>query len=230
MEMLANPAVLLFITVTVYWLTTVARARTGNMLFNPVVLTSLTMVVYLLSFDIDYGTFYKAGQVIDFWLKPAVVSLAVPLYTNWKKIRSQWLPILVSQIAGCLTGILTSVYCAKWLGAGHEVIISLAAKSVTSPIAIEITKTIHGIPALTAASVILAGLIGQSVGFRLLRGSTITAPSSQSISIGTASHAMGISAAMERSSKFAAYASLGLIINGVLTAILVPLLIPLMGV
>lgn len=125
---------------------------------------------------------------------------------------------------------MTGVYIAKWMGAEREVVLSLAAKSVTNPIAIEITRTIGGIPAITAATVILAGMMGQMIGFKLLHGSTIRTPTSQGIAIGSASHAMGISAALERSRKFAAYASLGLIFNGVLTAALVPLLIPLMGI
>lgn len=230
MEMLAHPAVLLFFTVTVYWITLILRVRTGNILYNPVVLTATVMVLYLLALEIDYPTYYQAGQMIDFWLKPAVVSLAVPLYLNWKKIRSQWLPIIASQLAGSITGIITGVYIAKWMGAEREVVLSLAAKSVTNPIAIEITRTIGGIPAITAATVILAGMVGQMAGFHILRAGTIRTPTSQSISIGSASHAMGISAALERSRKFAAYASLGLIFNGVLTAALVPILIPLMGI
>ena len=230
MAMLSHPAVLLFLTVTVYWITNILRARTGSILCNPVVLSSTSMIIYLKVFDIDYATYHEAGQMIDFWLKPAVVSLAVPLYLNWKKIRSQWLPILASQGAGSITGIVTGVYIAKWMGAEREVVLSLAAKSVTNPIALEITRTIGGIPAITAATVILAGMMGQMIGFKLLHGSTIRTPTSQGIAIGSASHAMGISAALERSRKFAAYASLGLIFNGVLTAALVPLLIPLMGI
>ncbi|KLT73896.1 murein hydrolase transporter LrgB [Neisseria arctica] len=230
MEMLAHPATLLFVTVTVYWITNIIRARTGSFLFNPVVLSSTVMILYLLAFKIDYATYHEAAQMIDFWLKPAVVSLAVPLYINWKKIRSQWLPIIISQTAGSVTGIVTGVYIAKWMGAEREVVLSLAAKSVTNPIAIEITRTIGGIPAITAATVILAGMMGQMIGYRLLRASTIRTPTSQGMSIGAASHAMGIAASLERSRKFAAYASLGLIFNGVLTAALVPILIPLMGV
>ncbi|MFV2029450.1 LrgB family protein [Neisseria sp. S1] len=230
MEMLAHPATLLFVTVTVYWITNIVRARTGSFLFNPVVLSSTVMILYLLAFKIDYATYHEAAQMIDFWLKPAVVSLAVPLYINWKKIRSQWLPIIISQAAGSVTGIVTGVYIAKWMGAEREVVLSLAAKSVTNPIAIEITRTIGGIPAITAATVILAGMMGQMIGYRLLRASTIRTPTSQGMSIGAASHAMGIAASLERSRKFAAYASLGLIFNGVLTAALVPILIPLMGV
>lgn len=230
MAMLAHPALLLFITVTVYWIANVLRVRTGSFLCNPVVLSSITVILYLKAAGIDYETYHEAGAFIDFWLKPAVVSLAMPLYLNWKKISSQWLPIIVSQAAGSVTGIVTGVYIAKWMGAGREVVLSLAAKSVTNPIAIEITRTIGGIPAITAATVILAGMMGQMVGFRLMRASTVRMPTSQGMSMGAASHAMGIAASLDRSRKLAAYASLGLIFNGVLTAALVPLLIPLMGV
>lgn len=230
MEMLAHPALLLFVTVTVYWTANVLRARTGSFLCNPVVLSSATVIVYLKTAGIDYETYHEAGAFIDFWLKPAVVSLAVPLYLNWKKISSQWLPIIVSQAAGSVTGIVTGVYIAKWMGAGREVVLSLAAKSVTNPIAIEITRTIGGIPAITAATVILAGMMGQMVGFRLMSASTIRMPTSQGMSMGAASHAMGIAASLDRSRKLAAYASLGLIFNGVLTAALVPVLVPLMGI
>lgn len=230
MEMLRHPALLLFITVTVYWTANVLRARTGSFLCNPVVLSSATVILYLKLTGIGYDTYRQAGQFIDFWLKPAVVSLAVPLYLNWKKISSQWLPIVVSQTAGSITGIVTGVYIAKWMGADRSVVLSLAAKSVTNPIAIEITRTIGGIPAITAATVILAGMMGQMAGFKLMSASTIRMPTSQGMSMGAASHAMGIAASLDRSRKLAAYASLGLIFNGVLTAALVPLFIPMMGV
>lgn len=230
MEMFAHPVLLLFITVTVYWIANVLRARTGSFFCNPVVLSTIAVILYLKTFNIDYATYHEAGQFIDFWLKPAVVSLAVPLYLNWKKISSQWLPIVISQAAGSITGIITGVYIAKWMGAGRNVVLSLAAKSVTNPIAIEITRTIGGIPAITAATVILAGMMGQMIGFRLMNMSTVRMPTSQGMSMGAASHAMGIAASLERSRKLAAYASLGLIFNGVLTAALVPILIPLLGV
>lgn len=106
----------------------------------------------------------------------------------------------------------------------------LAAKSVTNPIAIEITKSIGGIPAITAATVIAAGMMGQMAGYRMMKMGTVRKPMSQGMSMGSASHAMGIAASLEKSKKFAVYASLGLIFNGVLTAILVPLILPLMGI
>ena len=213
MEMLRHPIVLLWLTITFYWAVNLLRARTGSMFVNPVVCTTAVVIIYLKLAGIDYAAYHNAAQFIDFWLKPVVVGLAVPLYLKWDKIRRQWLPIV-----------------AKFMGAGRDVVLSLAAKSVTNPIAIEITQSIGGIPAITAATVIAAGMIGQMAGYRIMSAGTLTKPMSQGMSMGSASHAMGIAASLERGKKFAAYASLGLIFNGVLTAVLVPLLIPLMGV
>lgn len=230
MEMLHHPMVLLWLTVTVYWVVNIIRARTGSVLFNPVLISTTVIICYLKAFDIDYQTFHEAGQFIDFWLRPAVVGLAVPLFLNWEKIRKQWLPIVLSQSAGSVAGIVSAVWLAKWMGAEREVVLSLAAKSVTNPIAIEITQSIGGIPAITAATVIAAGMVGQMAGYQMMKFSTVRKPMSQGMSMGSASHAMGIAASLERSKKFAAYASLGLIFNGILTAALVPILLPIMGI
>lgn len=225
----ASPALILFLTIAVYWLTNHLRARTGNLFFNPVVLSTLMVMTYLFVTGTSYSAFHQAAQFIDFWLQPAVVCLAVPLYLQWPKIRKQWWPILASQLLGSLTGIVSAVMVARWLGAERQVVVSLAAKSVTSPVAIEITKSIGGLPALTAASVILTGMIGQMMGFKVLRGMRVLSPSSRGMGMGAASHAMGLSSALEHSQKIAAYASLGLILNGVLTACLVPVLLPILG-
>ena len=229
MSLAASPALILFLIVAVYWLTTHIRQRTGSFWCNPVFLSTVMLIGYLYATDTPYPQFHAAAQFIDFWLQPAVVCLAVPLYVQWQKIRKQWLPILLSQLLGSLVGIVSAVLIAHWMGAERAVTLSLAAKSVTNPIALEITNRIGGIPAITAATVIMAGMLGQMLGFRALQAGRIRNPSSRGMSMGSASHAMGISAALEQSQKLAAYASLGLIFNGVLTAFLVPVVLPLMG-
>ena len=226
-EILRQPSILLFLTLAVYALAIIIRKRTGNILFNPVLISTVALIAYLKILNIDYAVYHNAAQFIDFWLKPAVVVLAVPLYQNRRKIFNQWLPVIVSQLAGSITGIVTGMYFAKWLGAGRDVILSLASKSVTNPIAIEITRSIGGIPAITAATVIIAGLVGQIAGYKMLKN-TVVMPSSVGMSLGTASHAMGIAASLERSRRMAAYAGLGLTLNGVLTALIAPLIIPVL--
>ena len=226
-EILRQPSILLFLTLAAYALAIIIRKRTGNILFNPVLISTVALIAYLKILNIDYAVYHNAAQFIDFWLKPAVVVLAVPLYQNRRKIFNQWLPVIVSQLAGSITGIVTGMYFAKRLGAGRDVVLSLASKSVTNPIAIEITRSIGGIPAITAATVIIAGLVGQIAGYKMLKN-TVVMPSSVGMSLGTASHAMGIAASLERSRRMAAYAGLGLTLNGVLTALIAPLIIPVL--
>jgi putative effector of murein hydrolase len=116
------------------------------------------------------------------------------------------------------------------MGASPEVILSLAPKSVTTPIAMEVSSTVGGIPSLTAAVVVVVGLLGAVAGFKTLELFRVYSPIAQGISMGTASHAVGTSAAMEISSKYGAYASLGLTLNGILTAFLAPMVLKMLGV
>ena len=112
---------------------------------------------------------YKQGaQLIDFWLKPAVVALGVPLYLQLDAIKRLWLPIVLSQFVGCLVGIVSVVFVAQLCGAPDIIVLSMASKSVTTPIAMEVTQSLGGIPSLTAAVVVVTGIIGALVGFKML--------------------------------------------------------------
>ncbi|MBO4804554.1 MAG: LrgB family protein [Paludibacteraceae bacterium] len=229
MEFLKNELFLIAITFGVYHLSKLLQKRTGWILLNPILLSIALIILFLKMVGIDYETYQEGGKYIEFWLKPAVVALGVPLYTQLQAIKKQIFPILLSQIAGCITGILSVVLIAKALGASKEVILSLASKSVTTPIAMETTRVIGGIPALTAAVVVCTGLLGAIIGFQVLRLGKVKSPIAQGLSMGTASHAVGTSAAMEVGNKYGAYASLGLTVNGILTAAITPYLIELLN-
>ena len=229
MEFLKNELFLIAITFGVYHLSKLLQKRTGWILLNPILLSIALIILFLKMVGIDYETYQEGGKYIEFWLKPAVVALGVPLYTQLQAIKKQVFPILLSQIAGCITGILSVVLIAKALGASKEVILSLASKSVTTPIAMETTRVIGGIPALTAAVVVCTGLLGAIIGFQVLRLGKVKSPIAQGLSMGTASHAVGTSAAMEVGNKYGAYASLGLTVNGILTAAITPYLIELLN-
>ncbi len=152
----------------------------------------------------------------------------MPLYKQLSAIRKQLLPLLLSELAGCVVGIVSVVLLARLLGATQEVVLSLASKSVTTPIAMEVTRSVGGIPALTAAVVICVGIFGSMTGFKVMKLSHIGRPMSQGLSLGTAAHAMGTSRAMDVSDKYGAFASLGLTINGILTALLAPTILSLL--
>lgn len=228
-EYLSNDYFLLTLTFGVYFLAKLVRKVLRLPLFNPILVSIAFLIIFLRVAHIDYEEYRVSGAKIDFWLKPAVVALGVPLYKQLNSIKREILPILLSQLAGCVVGIVSVVAIARMMGASTGVVLSLAAKSVTTPIAMEVTETVGGIPALTATIVVFVGIFGAITGFRILRYGHIGMPSSQGISMGTASHAVGTSAAMERSMEHGAYASLGLTLNGIFTAILAPYILHWMG-
>lgn len=230
MEFLENKYLLLALTFGAFALFKELQRRTGWVLLNPILLTIASLILFLKLTGISYETYQEGGQLIEFWLKPAVVALGVPLYLQLEMIKKQLLPILLSQLVGCLVGIVLVVLVAKLLGATPDVICSLAPKSVTTPIAMEVSNTTGGIPSLTAAVVVLVGLFGAVFGFKILTLGRVKSPIAQGLSMGTASHAIGTSAAMEVSRKYGAYASLGLTLNGILTALLTPAILRLLGV
>lgn len=230
MEFLENKYLLLALTFGAFALFKEMQRRTGWVLLNPILLTIALLILFLKLTGISYETYQEGGQLIEFWLKPAVVALGVPLYLQLEMIKKQLLPILLSQLVGCLVGIVSVVLVAKLLGATPDVICSLAPKSVTTPIAMEVSNTTGGIPSLTAAVVVLVGLFGAVFGFKILTLGRVKSPIAQGLSMGTASHAIGTSAAMEVSRKYGAYASLGLTLNGILTSLLTPVVLRLMGI
>lgn len=230
MEFLENDFFLIALTFGVYYAAKRLQAYTGWVALNPILVAILVLIGFLKLTELTYAHYAESASIIDFWLKPAIVALGVPLYLQLKNIRRQLIPLLVSQLVGCFVGIVSVVFTAKWLGASDEVIISLAPKSVTTPIAMEVTQSMGGIPSLTAAIVVLVGLFGAVFGFKLLQVGRVKSPIAQGLSMGTASHAVGTSRAMEYGRKYGAFASLGLILNGLFTALFTPLLLRLMGI
>lgn len=230
MEFLENKYLLLALTFGAFALFKALQKKTGWVLLNPILLTMGTLILFLKVTDISYTTYQEGGKLIEFWLKPAIVALGVPLYLQLEMIKKQWLPILLSQLVGCLVGLVSVILIAKGMGATPEVICSLAPKSVTTPIAMEVAEATGGIPSLSAAVVILVGLFGAVFGFKVLDYGQVKSPIAQGLSMGTASHAIGTSAAMEVSRKYGAYSSLGLTLNGILTALLTPTMLRLLGV
>jgi len=230
MGFLENEYLLLALTFGAFALFKELQKRTGWVILNPVLLTIAVLICFLKLAGISYETYSEGGELIAFWLKPAVVALGVPLYLQLEMIKKQLLPILLSQLVGCLVGIISVVLIAKGLGASPEVICSLAPKSVTTPIAMEVSNATGGIPSLTAAVVVMVGLFGAVFGFKVLSFGHVKSPIAQGLSMGTASHAIGTSAAMEVSKKYGAYASLGLTLNGILTALLAPMMLRLLGI
>ena len=226
---LENKFFLIGFTFIVYVASQLLQRRTGVSYLNPILVSIAVLVGFMLCCGIEYETYAEGGDYIDFWLKPAVVALGVPLYRQLEAIKKQLLPIMLAELAGCIAGIVSVVLLAEEFGEARVGVLSFASKSVTTPIAIEVTQAIGGIPALTAAVVVCTGIFGGMTGFKLMKYSRVKSPIAQGLSIGTAAHAVGTSAAMDVGYRYGAFSSLGLTINGLFTALLTPFILSLLG-
>ena len=155
MDFFENKFFLLAITFGFFFLSKLLQKKTGWVLLNPILVAIAMLICFLQFTGVSYETYSEAGSLVEFWLKPAVVALGVPLYLQLRMIKKQLMPILISQLAGCVVGLVSVTIIAKLMGASPEVIMSLAPKSVTTPIAMEVSNAVGGIPSLTAAVVIV---------------------------------------------------------------------------
>ncbi len=219
-EIIKNPLSTITLTFVVFGIATALQRRAKSALLNPLVLTIAFLICFLKFTGISFEQYYEGGRMIEFWLKPAIVALALPLYNELKHIRSQFLTLFLTELAGCVIGIVSVVLIASWLGASPDVIRSLAPKSVSTPIAIEIANQIGGIPALTSAIVVIVGMLGAMAGVKTMEWGRIKSPVSKSLSMGTAAHVMGTNRISQYGDRYGAYATLGLILNGIMTAFL----------
>ncbi|WP_435932462.1 LrgB family protein [Moraxella bovoculi] len=222
----SSPFLLLFVLIGAFELSLWLRQTLKQPLINPTLLTTVAVILFLKLSDVSWEVFNQASGYLSFWLQPVVVCMAVPLYVQWQKIRAQWLPIMVSQLIGSVVGIVSGVGLVRLLGGTEDSMIAIAAKSVTMPIAIEVTDVLGGVVGISAATVLVAGVIGQVMGVYVLHQMRARRSMAQGLSLGTASHALGTARAMQMGSRHVAYATVGLILNGILTAFLAPVIVP----
>jgi len=223
----ASPLLGLAITLLAYqgavWL---YRKSGMNPLANPVLLAVAFLVALLMATGTPYQTYFDGAQFVHFLLGPATVALAVPLYTQLRRVRAMLLPVLVGLVTGGLCAALSAMAVGKLFGASLPTLLSLAPKSVTTPIAMGVAERIGGIPSLTAVLVITTGIIG-AVGARYLFDAMgIRDPAVRGFAIGIASHGIGTARAFQVSEQAGAFAALAMGLNGLLTALALPLLLP----
>jgi len=196
-----------------------------NPLLNPVLLAILMLVAALTLTETPYATYFDGAQFVHFLLGPATVALAVPLYLQFDKLKKLALPLVVALLAGSLTAIVSAVGIAWLLGASEATLLSLAPKSVTTPIAMGIAEKLGGIPSLAAVLVMLTGVSGAVMAKYLLNGLSITDHGVRGFAVGIAAHGIGTARAFQVSEQAGAFAGLGMGMNGLMTAILAPLLL-----
>jgi predicted murein hydrolase (TIGR00659 family) len=219
----ASPLLGLTITLLAYQGAFALYRRSGNNpLVNPVLIAVFILVLFLLLTATSYETYFAGAQFVHFLLGPATVALAIPLYTQFRRVRSMLLPVVVGLLAGSLTAIVSAVLVARLLGASASTQLSLAPKSVTTPIAMGIAERIGGIPSLTAVLVIVTGILGAVSARFVFDAIKVRDPAIRGFAIGIASHGIGTARAFQVNEQSGAFAALAMGMNGALTALLVP--------
>jgi len=227
-ELINSPLVHVCLTLGVYILAKKLQLKYKSPLLNPILITVIVVICFLLLTDIPYQDYERDTQVISFWLAPSVIAMGYALHSFLEEIKADFKKIIVSMVAGSLTGIVSVFMTAFLFGASKATMISLAPKSVTTPIAIEVSKQMGGIPSLTVAFVIVVGVLGAILGQTYLKLIGVNDPKSVGLSLGATAHALGTASISERGPDFSAFGGLGMALNGVLTAILAPWVIKLM--
>ena len=176
-----------------------------------------------------FEAYFEGAQFVHFLLGPATVALAIPLVENWDRVRRSLVPILIALVAGSLTAIVTAVGTAALLGAPRPILASIAEKSVTTPIAMGISEQIGGIPSLTAVLVILTGVLGAILVTPLMDALRVRDYAARGFAAGVASHGIGTARAFQVNDLAGTFSGLAMGLNGILTAMLVPLLAGLFG-
>jgi predicted murein hydrolase (TIGR00659 family) len=207
------------------------RALGGTALVHPVTLSIAMLIGFLLLVDMDYATYFAGAQFIHFLLGPATVALAIPLYDHRERIRRLLGPLLMACGVGIVTAVGSTLGLAMVMGAQLETLLTLAPRSVTSPIAMGIAEQIGGIPSLAAGLVLLTGSIGCALGPAIFRLLGIHDPAVQGFTLGLAAHGFGTAHAFARIGAVAgAFSGLAMGLTGLLTAFVLPLLVRLFGV
>lgn len=212
------------LTILLYWFTRKIYFKFPIPIINPLLIPMCILMLILHFGDIPLHDYMDGTVIINWLLKPAVVALALPLYQQLSQIRSKIKPVIICCSISIMISVLTSMIICHFLGMNESITRSIATRSITTPLAMSVSESIGGIPSIAAAVVIMVGIIGAVIGFPLLKVFGVTDPQAQGLAIGACSHAIGTAAATEKGIKQGAFSSLSLVICGILTSIIAPLM------
>jgi putative effector of murein hydrolase len=220
-----TPLLWLVVTLAAYSVgRAIQHACAGSAFASPVLIAIVLVAVVVLATGTSYKTYFAGAQFIHFLLGPATIALAIPLAKNARLVRANLHSIGLALIAGSVTSIVSGVGIVWLLGGSRTVALSMAPKAVTTPIAVAVSQEIGGVPALTAALAILGGIVAAVVGHRMLHGLQVRDWRAHGLAAGIAGSGVAAAQVAARNELGAAFAALGIGLNGLLTAILVPVL------
>lgn len=226
MEFFSDSAVwAVLLTIMAYGVGTFLQSKVKKAWCNPLLIACLVMILFLSLCGISYQDYKEDAQLISYLLLPATVSLAIPLYEQWTLLKKNVAAILCGIGAGAVTSVVCIVALAWVFRLEPEIAVSLMPKSVTTAIGTDVSVELGGVAALTAGVIILTGILGNLMAVGVCRCFKITDPIAKGVAIGTASHAIGTSKALELGPVEGAMSSLAIAVAGIMTAVICPVLV-----
>ncbi|MDY4595240.1 MAG: CidB/LrgB family autolysis modulator [[Pasteurella] aerogenes] len=211
------------LTIVAFVLAIQINKRLKSVVLNTFVLSVLILVIVLLSAKVPYDTYMQGNAPLNNLLGVSVVALALPLYEQLHQIRQNWQKILLITITASLLSMFSGAILAMILGAQPDMVATLLPKSVTTPIAMAISENLGGIPSVTAVGVVVAGLQGSMFGYLILKKLNIRYFQAIGLSMGAVSHALGTVSCMENDQRAGSYSSVSLVLCGIISSLLAPL-------
>ncbi|OPX42246.1 inner membrane protein YohK [Ruminiclostridium hungatei] len=218
-EIFTTPVFALLISLLAFEIGIFINRKTRLALFNPLMLAILIVIGILLIFKIPLEDYKKGGDFISMFLTPATVILAVPLYKNINSLKKDYAAIIGGVLAGSITAILSVWLLGKAFGLSPQLLASLIPKSITTPLGVELSKQLGGIPSVTVAAIVITGIVGAVLVQSLLKLLGIDDKTAKGIAIGTSAHALGTTKAVELGETEGAMSGLAIGLAGLVTVI-----------
>lgn len=192
-------------------------------ILNPLLISILIVIGFLVCFRIDYESYNSSAKYISYFLTPATVSLAIPLYQQIELLKKNLAAILVGILSGVLTSLFSILAMCTFFGMNHAQYVTLLPKSITTAIGMGISEELGGYVTITVAVIIITGIIGNVLAETICRVFKIEEPVAKGIAIGSSSHALGTAKALELGEIEGAMSSLSIAVAGILTVIAAPI-------
>ena len=208
-----------FISVVTYEIGALIKRKWNVAIFNPLLISIALIIVFLILFDVDYDTYDFGAQYLSYFLTPATVALAVPLYEQIEPLKNNWKAILAGIFSGALTSALCVLILSIVMGLDHKQYVTLLPKSITTAIGMGLSEELGGIVTITVAVIVVTGVIGNMFAEQICKLFHITDPVAKGIAIGSSAHAMGTAKAMEMGEIEGAMSSLSIAVSGLLTVV-----------
>lgn len=206
-----------FVTLAAYFVGLKVKEKTGLAIMNPLLIAIVLVMLLLSALDIDYAAYNQSARLVSSLLTPATVCLAVPLYEQLQLLRRHKAAILTGVISGVFTSLVCVLVLAMLFGLDHAAYVTLLPKSITTAIGMGVSEQLGGHVSITVAVIIITGVIGNMIAESVCKAFHITEPIARGVAIGTASHAIGTTKAMELGEVEGAMSSLSIVVAGVLT-------------